>query len=89
MTKELTNKEYRDALLALTQALREAKGPKWTQEKMATQIGASLKSYKKWETRSLMPHRFIVRFCGAVGVDSDDFLSLNVRVGRKAARGDS
>lgn len=86
VAKNQTNKEYRDALLALTKDLREAKGPRWTQVVMAKQIGADHKDYKKWETRSLMPHRFITRFCREVGVDVDDFLDLNVRVAPRAAK---
>lgn len=78
-----TATEYHEALLALTRALRKAKGPKWTQKRLATEIGAELKDYKKWERRSLMPHRFITRFCTVVGVDTDDYLRLNVHIERK------
>ena|ERR1017187_246858 len=74
-----TDAKYLEALLALTRALRKVKGPLWTQDKMATHIGTTLAKYKKYERRTPMPHRLIVRFCETVEVTTEDFLSLKAR----------
>lgn len=78
--EDLADSKYLEDLLALTKALRKAKGPKWTQRKMADQIGTTLAKYKKYEIRSPMPHRLILRFCAVVGVETDDYLGLSARV---------
>ncbi len=78
--EDQTDSKYLEALLALTRALRESRGPRWTQQRMADHIGTTLAKYKKYERRTPMPHRLIVRFCETVGVSTDDYLSLNVHV---------
>jgi transcriptional regulator with XRE-family HTH domain len=87
MTDAETDAQYLEALLALTRALREAKGPMWTQQKMADHIGTSLSKYKKYERRSPMPHRLLTRFCETVGVTADEFLSLKARALRAVPKG--
>lgn len=79
---DVADSEYLQKLLSLTKALRVAKGPRWTQPKMAAHLGTTLYKYKKYETRTPMPHRLLIRFCDTVGVTADDFLSLNVRISK-------
>jgi ribosome-binding protein aMBF1 (putative translation factor) len=50
----------RDFLKRVRQA-RETTG--WNQREMAEALGIPLKNYESYETRTLMPHHLIARFC--------------------------
>jgi ribosome-binding protein aMBF1 (putative translation factor) len=50
----------RDFLMRVRQA-REMTG--WNQRQMAEALGIPLKNYESYETRTLMPHHLIARFC--------------------------
>lgn len=52
---------HKKALLRRTQELREDRG--LTQAEAAGQMGVKLETYKKWETRTAIPHFYIHRFC--------------------------
>jgi DNA-binding XRE family transcriptional regulator len=64
--------------------LREAVG--WTQEQMAAAIGVEKENYKKYETRSPLPHRHVARLCLLVGISVDDLYDLAKPVRRLTLR---
>lgn len=65
--------KYRDALLARTIFAREEAG--LSREEMVAQLselsGTTIKpdTYKKWETRTPIPHHLIIPFCEITGSD--------------------
>jgi ribosome-binding protein aMBF1 (putative translation factor) len=60
MTAAGTTGFRRDFLMRVRQA-RETTG--WNQRQMAEALGIPLKNYESYETRTLMPHHLIARFC--------------------------
>jgi DNA-binding XRE family transcriptional regulator len=64
--------EYRRNLLRRTKELRENSG--YTQAEMADFLNIKVEAYKKYESRSLLPHRFIHKFCRLVKVTEELFL---------------
>jgi DNA-binding XRE family transcriptional regulator len=64
--------EYRRNLLRRTKELRENSG--YTQAEMADFLNIKVEAYKKYENRSLLPHRFIHKFCRLVKVTEELFL---------------
>lgn len=83
MSEWLTQQEFEDRFCARIARLRVERG--WTQEQMATAIGVPHERYKKYETRSPMPHYLIPRF--AMQVDRDIEYLLTGRVAQPARRG--
>lgn len=61
------SRDFKEAFIRRTAEARERRG--LTQEEMATLLGLSQGTYKQYETRSLLPHRLIVPFCIATGVE--------------------
>lgn len=59
--------EFNQKLCARVQRLRVERD--WTQEQMATALGVAHETYKKYETRTPLPHYLIPRF--AMQVDRD------------------
>ena len=67
MSEEQFEERFLSDLLSRTRSLREARG--WSQAQMAEALGVSLARYKKYETRSPLPHHLIPRFAMLVGKD--------------------
>lgn len=60
--------------------LRDARG--WTQQQMADALGINLERYKKYETRTPMPHGFVSRFALIVGREIEDLYAVDRPVKR-------
>ena len=69
------------AFCATVKALRQRKG--WTQRQMATALGVSLENYRKYENRSLLPHRHIQAFCLIVDITPDELYEQAARLSTK------
>ncbi len=72
-----TRKQFNQALLARTKALREGLG--WDQADMAKALGVSPANYQKYETRTPLPHYLIERFALVVRRDIAYVLTGNTR----------
>lgn len=83
MIEWLSPEEFNDKLCARVQRLRVERG--WTQEQMATAIGVNFEAYKKYETRTPLPHYLIPRF--ALQVDRDVAYILTGKSAEPARRG--
>lgn len=57
---------FNDSFIERTKAAREAAG--LTQEGIATILGIRQDTYKQYETRSPLPHRFVPAFCAATRI---------------------
>lgn len=64
MSEWLGEAEFNDALCTRIARLREERG--WTQAQMAAAVGVPFERYKKYETRSPMPHYLLPRFAQQV-----------------------
>lgn len=68
-----TPKQYREEFLRRTESARLVSGLK-REELVEALAGLSetkikLDTYKRWETRTLMPHHLIIPFCEITGAD--------------------
>lgn len=68
MAKEPGETEFEASFRARVAAARRAAGK--TQEEMATLLNMRQGRYKQYETRSLLPHFYVERFCLATSVTS-------------------
>lgn len=65
--------QYRKELIARTEAARVVSG--MSREEVINQLSArtgqkvQLATYKKWETRTPIPHFFLIPFCDVTGAD--------------------
>lgn len=85
-------RQYREALLARTMKAREE--AKLTREEMVERLselsGTTIKpdTYKKWETRTPIPHHLIIPFCEITGSDPWELLTgTPFRLGRPITPG--
>jgi DNA-binding XRE family transcriptional regulator len=62
-----TEDEFTQNFLARIRAAREFKG--FSQAQMATLLGIGLGTYNKYETRTVMPHFLLKRFCAHTGAN--------------------
>lgn len=62
--------------------LRKRKG--WTQQEMATAIGISLENYRKYENRSLLPHRLVPAFCLVTGITEGELYTRARKLAEKS-----
>jgi transcriptional regulator with XRE-family HTH domain len=69
----LTESEFNDALFARVRSLRKQRD--WTAEQMATALGIPADRYRKYESRTPLPHYLIERFALIVGKDIDYVLT--------------
>jgi transcriptional regulator with XRE-family HTH domain len=61
--------EFRRGFIARTRLAREATG--WNQREMAEALNIPLKNYESYETRSMLPHSLIPRFCRIARIPID------------------
>lgn len=61
MTKSITDAEYRAQFLSRTKQAREE--ARFTQEEIAELLEIEQDQYKNYETRTMLPHRYISKFC--------------------------
>lgn len=64
---------FKDEMLARTKTAREAAG--LSQQKLADKLFLKQDTYKQYETRSLLPHYLITRFCEETKIDEAWLLS--------------
>ena len=77
MTMPITPQEYDALYIARVKALRQLKG--LTSGQMATLLGVPAERYRKYESRTPMPHALIEQFALITGV-SVEFLVTGRRV---------
>ena len=73
MARPSTNREYQAEFKARVRQAREGAG--YTQGELADLLGIAQDTYKQYETRSLLPHRLIRRFCLACRIDESWLIS--------------
>lgn len=90
MPKETASSAYKKQFLARVTALRKAQkresGKEWTAEDMAYALGIEPDTYRKYESRSFMPHELLPRFAMITGVSVEYVLTGSRSVG-EARRG--
>lgn len=69
----MTEAEFNDALCARTRCLRKERG--WTAEQMAIALGINVDRYRKYESRTPLPHYLVERFALIVGRDIEFVLT--------------
>ena len=72
MAERLTETEEK---LAFIRRVRTAREARYSQDQICTILGIDRGSYKHYETRSVLPHRFIPKFVAATGVSYEWLLS--------------
>lgn len=83
MIEWLDEAEFNDRLCKRIARLRTERG--WVQQQMADAIGVPLERYKKYETRTPLPHYLITRF--AQQVDRDVAYILTGKAAENTRRG--
>lgn len=69
----MSETEERAAFIGRVRAAREARFP--TQKPICIILGIDQGTYKQYESRTVLPHRFIPKFCAACGVTLDWLLT--------------
>lgn len=69
----MSETEEKHAFIGRTKLAREARYP--TQGPMLIILGVEQGTYKQYETRTPLPHRFIPKFCAATGVSMEWLLT--------------
>jgi len=72
--------DFRQGFIRRTAEAREAAG--LTQEAVATILGIAQDTYKQYEVRSALPHRFILPFCAATRISLEWLFGQPVRAKR-------
>lgn len=73
MAERMTETEEKAAFIRRTKQAREARFD--SQKPMITILGIPQGTYKQYETRTPLPHRFIPKFCAACDVDVEWLLT--------------
>lgn len=79
--KESTPKEWRRAFIKRVKHARESAQPPLSREDVVARLfkklgsEVSLERYKRYESRSLLPHHWIIPFCEVTGSDPWELLS--------------
>ncbi len=73
MSGENEELAFNEHFMERVRQLRKQRG--WPQAFVADALGIPLERYKKYETRSLLPHYLIVRFCTLMGCDVNFLLT--------------
>lgn len=71
---------YNAQFIARVKEAREAAN--FTQVQIATVLGITQDQYKQYETRSLLPHRYIAQFCAATRISEAWLISGNTSAKR-------
>lgn len=87
-----TPKQYREDFIARIEAARLVSGMEREQvvEALCKRTGLAIKldTYKKWESRALLPHHLIIPFCEVTGADPYMILTgVPFRLGRAVPNG--
>ncbi len=79
--KESTPQAWRHAFIRRVKHARESAQPPLTREDLVLQLQrkvgpeVNLERYKRYESRSLLPHHWIIPFCEITGMDPWELLS--------------
>lgn len=73
MPDRMSETEEKLAFIRRVRLAREARFE--TQKPMLTILGLDQGTYKQYETRTVLPHRFLPKFCAATGVELDWLLT--------------
>jgi hypothetical protein len=73
MADRMSETEEKLAFIRRVRTAREARFD--TQKPMCTILGIEQGVYKQYETRSLLPHRYLLKFCAATGVELEWLLT--------------
>lgn len=73
MSGVLSEAEFNRDLVKRVRELRKSRG--WTADQMATALGVGVDRYRKYESRTPLPHYLIERFALIVGRDIDYVLT--------------
>lgn len=74
MADRMSETEEKAAFIRRTRMAREARFPEG-QKPMYKILGIDQGTYKQYETRTPLPHRFIPKFCWACGIDTEWLLA--------------
>lgn len=85
MPVPLTEADFNESLCARVKSLRKDRG--WTSEQMALALGIPAERYRKYESRTPLPHYLIERFALIVGRDIDYLLTGRSGYRRPGAAG--
>lgn len=81
MPEKAAASDYNAELIARVKRLREGmktpEGKLWTSEMMATALGIPADRYRKYESRTPLPHELIERFALIVGVTVEYLVTGN------------
>lgn len=81
--KSLPLTDWERMFLDRTRALRLREG--LTQREFAARIGVAYENYRKYETRSPVPHEFLPRLCGFYGISMDQLFDVTGPLPKRAA----
>jgi transcriptional regulator with XRE-family HTH domain len=70
-----THAQWKSKFCRRTAELRDARG--WTQQQMADALAIPLERYKKYETRTPLPHLLLVRFALIAGVELAEMFAID------------
>lgn len=90
MPKDTTSTEYKMGLLSRVKSLREGMrhpdGKFWTAEDMAKALRVSAETYRKYESRTPLPHELIEPFSLVVGCTVEYLVTGNKPINIATAR---
>lgn len=79
MAESETEAEFKQSFMARVAAARQALG--WKQWQMAEALDMPQDKYKQYESRSLLPHHLIRRFCLIARVDMEWLMTGRGKMG--------
>src|SRR5690606_8377695 len=83
MPNDATSSAYKQQFLDRVKSLRESKthedGRQWTAEDMAIALGIPAERYRKYESRTLLPHELIEPFALIVGISAERLVARKDR----------
>lgn len=84
MGRGVTPTKFKNEFAERLKAARIAAGYS-TQQEFASALGVPLERYKKWESRTPVPHQYIPAICELTGQDANYFFRVTPKVARKTA----
>jgi DNA-binding XRE family transcriptional regulator len=83
MSRTASNRtDFKSAFINRTAEARKSAG--YTQNEIATILGIDQGTYKQYETRSVLPHMYVIRFCTACRIDVEWLYGYSEHVRRRA-----